>query len=583
MQVAPRECLSTSLKRTAAAPTQPDGRLPDGMPLFKMCLVALTFLFGCLSATAANPVLGTYYVANSGSDSNSGTSSSTPWQTLAKLNAVPLAPGSAVYLQCGSVFRESLALGSTGTPGAPITYGSYGMCTGSNLPLISGADLLTNWAMQQEGTFKVYSATETSPPAVVFEDNRRLLPATSVAGMVPGSFYYDSPLQLVYIRTIERTAPGTHVIEASVRPNPVVIEGVSYINISGLEADKATQNDIQAWGSLTNVNLTGTVTNYSYDNGIWFTAGVGRTQNNVLIKDCTAKYNGGDGVMKGGAGDNFVVEGCTANYNAFDLQYTYTGGIRFISDQDGLYRPTNSGAIGNTAAFNGVNPDTGLIQTSTAGQQGTGVWCDTCGDGSFLKSNVAHDNAQVGVLLEFTGATGSLTMSYNIAYNNGWAGIEHSRSSHNDVVANNTAYNNQYNCYFSGQFGGGDTTIGMVDNIYENNICSGKVSTKYGDALVAEFGAENNSLGQGSGNIYRDNSFGSPNSWTGRFAIFGSGHVITTYAQLDAAYGSATASIQSDPMFANPAEANFALKPGSPAIKSGYGGADLGALPFVGK
>lgn len=174
-------------------------------------------------------------------------------------------------------------------------------------------------------------------------------------------------------------------------------------------------------------------------------------------------------------------------------------------------------------------------------------------------------------------------MSYNIAYNNGWAGIEHSRSSHNDLIANNTSYHNQYNCYFSGQFGGGDTTIGMVNNTYENNICAGQVSTKYGNALVAQFGAENNALGQGSGNIYRDNSLGSPASWTGRFASFGSGNVLATYAQLDAAYGSNTSSIQSDPMLTDPAAANFALMPGSPAIKAGYGGVDVGAVPFAAK
>jgi hypothetical protein len=581
MQLTSRERLSTPVKRAAIQRLSSAGVAASGCFL-GMGLLALAFLYVSV-ASAATPAHGTYYIANSGNDSNSGTSPSTPWQTLAKLNAVSLAPGSAVYLQCGSVFRESLELGSSGSSSAPISYGSYGTCTRSNLPLISGADLLTSWTTTQVRNFSVYGAIESSAPAVVFEDNRRLAAATSIDAMTPGSFYYDPALQMVYARMIERDTPGRHVIEASVRPDAVVIESVSYIDITDIEADKATINDILAWGSLTNVNLTGTVTKYSYDNGIWFTAGPGQTQDNVLIKSCTADYNGGDGLMKGGMGNNFVIQGCTANYNAFDLQYTYTGGIRFISVSSGLYRPTNSGALGNIAAFNGVNPDTGAIQTTNGGQQGTGVWCDTCGDGSFLKYNTVHDNAQNGALLEFTGATGSLTMSYNIAYNNGWAGIEHSRSSHNDLIANNTSYNNQYNCYFSGQFGGGDTTIGMVNNTYENNICAGQVSTKYGNALVAQFGAENNALGQGSGNIYRDNSLGSPASWTGRFASFGSGNVLATYAQLDAAYGSNTSSIQSDPMLTDPAAANFALMPGSPAIKAGYGGVDVGAVPFAAK
>ncbi len=545
-------------------------------------LLALFSLLGGTTALASNPVLATYYVSNSGNDSNNGTSPSTPWKTLAKLNTTKPAPGSAAYLQCGSVFRESLWITNSGTATAPISYGSYGSCNATNLPVVNGADLLASWTTVSEGGFAVYYAAEASAPAVVFENNHRLAAASSASAMTPGSFFYDSVNLLVYVRTIEDTPPVTDTIEASVRPDPVSIQGANYINISGIEADKATQNDIHGTMNLTNVRLTGTVTNYSSGNGIWFSTNAGQTQNNILIQNCVANYNGEDGIEKGGAGNNFVIQGCTTNYNAFDTQYTYTGGIRFISSSSGLYRPTNSGAIGNTAAFNGVNPDTGVaLANNSTGQQGTGVWCDTCGNGSFLTGNIAHDNAINGVLLEFTGATGSLTMSYNIAYKNGWAGIVHSRSSHNDVVSNNTGYDNWYNCLFQGQFGGGDTTIGMVNNTYENNICASQVSGVYGVAAVMQFGAENNNLGTGSGNIYSNNSFGLATAATGYFVIFGSGNVLKTYAALDAAYGSSTNSMQLDPMLANPAGGNFALLPGSPAIGAGVGGLDLGAVAFA--
>ncbi len=531
---------------------------------------------------AANTLPATYYVANSGNDSASGTSSKTPWQTLAHLNSVPLAPGSSVYLQCGSTFRESLVIGYSGTMSSPINYGSYGSCSGSNLPLISGADLLTSWTALQEATFTVYYTSEPNAPSVVFEDNHRLAVATAYATMPPGSFYYDSVKHRVYVRTIERNSPAYHVVEASVRALPLLIEGVSYLNISNLEVDKGTQNNIEAWGNLTNITLTGTVTNYSYGNGIWFTSFLGQAQNNVLIQNCTASYNGETGVMKGNYGNNFVVEGCTATYNAFDDQYPYTGGIRIVSD--GLSdsnRATNSGIIGSVAAFNGINPDTGASGFTKSGQQGTGIWCDTCGNGSFLTGNLAYNNTQDGVQLEFSGATGSRSMTYNVAYNNGWAGVAHSRSSHNDIIANNTAYNNPYNCFFQGEYGGGDTTIGMVNNTYENNICSSQVIGKYGVTFVAQFGAENNKLGQGHGNIFRNNSFGVATAATGIFATYGSGNNVKTYAALDTLYGSSMQSMEKDPMLISPATANFVLQPGSPAIGAGWYGADLGAIPYV--
>ncbi len=535
----------------------------------------LLLVASCSAASAS-----THYLSTSGNDSNSGASADAAWQTLAKLNSTKLTPGSHVYLQCGSVFRASLTIANSGTSTEPISYGAYGDCTGSNPPRISGADRLTNWSAEKVGSYTVYYASEENRPAVVFEDNHRLTKATSTSSMAAGSFYYNSGR--VYVRTRENGEPESHTIEASVRGNPVTIEGASYINITGVRVDKGTENDIEAWGNLSHVNLTGTITNYSYGNGIWFTAAAGQSQDDVLIKNCTASYNGETGIMKGDAGNNFVVQGCTANYNAFDQQYLYTGGIRLVSDGVASHRATNSGILQSYAAYNGFNPDTGANEFTKSGQQGTGIWCDTCGDGSFLRGNVAHDNTQDGIQLENSGATGSRSMSYNVSYRNGWAGVAHSRSSHNDIIANNTAYDNPYNCFFQGEFGGGDTTIGMVDNIYENNICAAQVIGKYGAALVAQFGAENNDKGQGHGNIYRDNSFGEPGDWTGWFAIWGSGNVIKSYAELDAGYGSSTNSMQKNPMLENPAAGNFNLMSGSPAIDRGYGHVNLGAMPYVG-
>ena len=100
--------------------------------------------------------------------------------------------------------------------------------------------------------------------------------------MTVGSFFYDLIAHRVYVRTREDAAPGSHVIEASVRADVVTLGAASYVNVTGIEADKGTQNGILAWGTLTDVNLTGTVTNYSFGNGIWFTANTGQAQNNVL-------------------------------------------------------------------------------------------------------------------------------------------------------------------------------------------------------------------------------------------------------------------------------------------------------------
>jgi hypothetical protein len=80
-----------------------------------------------------------YYVANSGSDRNDGTSPSTPWQTVAQVIGFQanLKPGDQVLFERGSVWHEDLILTNVnGTPSQPIVFSAYG--TGSR-PLIDGS------------------------------------------------------------------------------------------------------------------------------------------------------------------------------------------------------------------------------------------------------------------------------------------------------------------------------------------------------------------------------------------------------------------------------------------------------------
>ncbi|MBO5294687.1 MAG: hypothetical protein J6B71_05545, partial [Clostridia bacterium] len=71
-----------------------------------------------------------YYVSNNGSDSNNGTSPSTAWRTLDKVNSAKLAAGSYVCFERGGLWRGKLTaqVGVTytayGTGAKPILYGS---------------------------------------------------------------------------------------------------------------------------------------------------------------------------------------------------------------------------------------------------------------------------------------------------------------------------------------------------------------------------------------------------------------------------------------------------------------------------
>ena len=76
-----------------------------------------------------------YYISNSGSDSNSGTSISSPWKTISKVNSILLKPGDRISFRRGNIWKEKLNISYSGTSNNPIYIGAYG--TGEN-PVFDG-------------------------------------------------------------------------------------------------------------------------------------------------------------------------------------------------------------------------------------------------------------------------------------------------------------------------------------------------------------------------------------------------------------------------------------------------------------
>ena len=97
--------------------------------LLVLSLVLSLFSFGVVAQAA------TYYVSNSGNDSNNGTSSATPWSSINKVNGFSFVAGDQVLFQRGGSWSSPLVITRSGTNGNPITYGAYGS---GNLPMISG-------------------------------------------------------------------------------------------------------------------------------------------------------------------------------------------------------------------------------------------------------------------------------------------------------------------------------------------------------------------------------------------------------------------------------------------------------------
>lgn len=79
-----------------------------------------------------------YFVANSGSDSNIGTSSTQPWKTINKINSITLSPGDAVYFNRGDIWNEKLVIKDSGGVNNMINWGAYSDTGVTTPPIISG-------------------------------------------------------------------------------------------------------------------------------------------------------------------------------------------------------------------------------------------------------------------------------------------------------------------------------------------------------------------------------------------------------------------------------------------------------------
>ena len=113
--------------------------------------ILMPFLLGLFSTTFAT----NYYISNAdGNDNNNGTSATTAWKTINKVNSSNslFVAGDSVFFKKGDIFYGSLTIsGKSGTEAKPIVYTTYG--TG-NMPILRGSQKVTNWTLHNGKIWK---------------------------------------------------------------------------------------------------------------------------------------------------------------------------------------------------------------------------------------------------------------------------------------------------------------------------------------------------------------------------------------------------------------------------------------------
>ncbi|MEP7108363.1 MAG: PA14 domain-containing protein [Ferruginibacter sp.] len=108
-------------------------KLVDSSMSIKIGIVLFTA--GLISGKAAFST--NYYISNSGSDANAGTSAGASWLTIKKVNSFSFTAKDSILFKRGDVFNGGIVVRK-----ADLNYGAYG--TG-NKPIISGLSTVTGW------------------------------------------------------------------------------------------------------------------------------------------------------------------------------------------------------------------------------------------------------------------------------------------------------------------------------------------------------------------------------------------------------------------------------------------------------
>jgi parallel beta-helix repeat protein len=125
-----------------------------------------------------------YYVAANGNDANAGTSSTTPWKTISKVNSSfsSFAAGDSILFRRGDVFTGGIRVNQSGTAANPIVISAYG--TGA-MPIISAMAAITSWTSAGTNLWRSNTITGVKTVNVVTVNN-----VSKVKGRYPNS---DAP------------------------------------------------------------------------------------------------------------------------------------------------------------------------------------------------------------------------------------------------------------------------------------------------------------------------------------------------------------------------------------------------------
>jgi hypothetical protein len=523
------------------------------IPMKLLLLLAFTAL--CLAANAT-----TYYVAANGNDANNGTSPSTPWRTVNKLNSRSFSPGDIILFRRGDMWREQLNLVYSGAAGNPITYGAYG--TGTD-PIFNAADIITGWTHSSGNIWSIKNPNATPSRAMVIVDDVIYTEAVTMNELDATEEYFINSGTL-YIWSA--TDPNKRKTEVSKRNYGIfgdAYKKVHHINFEHLQARYAGTAGLALYG-MEGKQFPGycIVDNCTFYANRQFGCVAYDGHSNDIFRNSKATY-GGNGFYSW-LSDDLTISNCsTANNIKHPKMPNFTDGHGY-----GAYRGDNW-IVENCVSDN----DDDAIHTDAGSTP----------SGAIIRYNKVFNakpgSSGIGVGSLSAGAT--IKIYYNLIVNASGEGFSTYTENEGTIqFYNNTIYLDKNS---------GDA--GLLYLIYGKNFdFRNNVFMRGGGTFKSLYGVINSGLPKSDYNLFHQaDPAASP------YKFFYNGAYYRSVKDWSAATGLDKNSIDADPKFKN-VTSDWSLQAGSPCIDKGVdvgltkdingnpiiGAPDIGAFEFGG-
>jgi parallel beta-helix repeat protein len=564
----------------------------------------------------------TYYVDSlNGNDSNSGTSSSSPWRTLAKISSSKFAPGDVILLRKGSQWREQLNFPSSGSENSPIVIDAYGQ---GELPVINGANLVLadSWSQCTQCGGGIWQSPVAVKPNVVIFDGAKGTRKSSLTDLsAPLDWYWESNSLYVFCKDKlpkDYRHPG---IESGARPSGINLTGISHVAVKDIAVSGANAIPYGEGAGIwaITVHLEGptpgdlNISHVAVSNG----AGDGihlENANHCSVDSALVHDNDGAGIelyhsngkfpIASGAITNndvhhngfngiFVV-GCPRAERCRSVVYpdglTITGlkiiGNKLHDNGAGIYlHQTNQSLISNNIAYSNNNTS----------RRGEGYCVGLSGSSSnIVEKNHCYKARLSGIELSIdTGrppfGSSENVIRYNVVHDDGTHGIftNYVPSQHNRILYNLIYNHPQGSCIMANYLG---------HEIYNNTCYNSQLGIHlYVSSTTRQTGqisVKNNIIVRSSQHhvfiepgVEGPFDFSNNDYYPDSAAAFNWRGTRTNFAAWQSGTGQDTKSLIADPAFkvSTPTQPpDFALRPASPAIGNGADlGADYGLAPFT--